>query len=96
MNVLNAKFVDASIGELGLAIVMIMITTGITNAQETRSPGAGYSQYSSSHHGKRQDACSGQSTPDCDRKRFDESGTIGRMGLGADPAHPEGAGNISN
>ena len=31
------------------------------------------------------------SLDDCDRK----SGTRGRMGLGADPAHPEGPGNPS-
>jgi hypothetical protein len=36
------------------------------------------------------------SLDDCDRKRFDESGTRGRMGLGADPAHPEGPGNFSD
>lgn len=36
------------------------------------------------------------SLDDCDRKAFDESGTRGRMGLGADPAHPEGPGNFSN
>jgi hypothetical protein len=36
------------------------------------------------------------SNDDCDRKAYDESGTIGRMGLGADPAHPEGPGNVSN
>jgi len=35
------------------------------------------------------------SLDDCDRKAFDESGTRGRMGLGADPAHPEGPGNPS-
>jgi hypothetical protein len=36
------------------------------------------------------------SLDDCDRKAFDESGTRGRMGLGADPAHPEGPGNFSD
>lgn len=36
------------------------------------------------------------SLDDCDRKAFDESGTRGRMGLGADPAHPEGPGNVSD
>jgi hypothetical protein len=36
------------------------------------------------------------SLDDCDRKDFDESGTRGRMGLGADPAHPEGPGNVSD
>jgi hypothetical protein len=33
---------------------------------------------------------------DCDRKAYGESGTRGRMGLGADPAHPEGPGNVSD
>jgi hypothetical protein len=36
------------------------------------------------------------SRDDCDREAFDESGTRGRMGLGADPAHPEGPGNFSD
>jgi hypothetical protein len=36
------------------------------------------------------------SLDDCGRKEFDESGTRGRMGLGADPAHPEGPGNVSD
>jgi len=36
------------------------------------------------------------SLDDCDRKAYGESGTRGRMGLGADPAHPEGPGNVSN
>jgi len=36
------------------------------------------------------------SLDDCDRKGYGESGTRGRMGLGADPAHPEGPGNVSD
>ena len=31
-----------------------------------------------------------------DRLRYGYSGTSGRMGLGADPAHPEGPGNFSS
>jgi hypothetical protein len=31
-----------------------------------------------------------------DRFRYGYSGTRGRMGLGADPAHPEGPGNFSS
>ena len=30
-----------------------------------------------------------------DRHRFHRSGTRGRMGLGADPRHPEGPSNVS-
>jgi hypothetical protein len=33
------------------------------------------------------------SLDDCARKDYDESGTIGRLGLGASPYHPEGPGN---
>jgi hypothetical protein len=36
------------------------------------------------------------SRADCDRRDYDYSGTRGRMGLGADPAHPEGPGNAPN
>ncbi len=36
------------------------------------------------------------SRADCDRRDYDWSGTRGRMGLGADPAHPEGPGNAPN
>lgn len=35
------------------------------------------------------------SPDDCDRKDYDESGTRGRLGLGASPYHPEGPGNPS-
>jgi hypothetical protein len=30
-----------------------------------------------------------------DQENYDESGTRGRMGLGANPSHPEGPGNFS-
>lgn len=36
------------------------------------------------------------SRADCDRRAYDYSGTRGRMGLGADPRHPEGPGNAPN
>lgn len=36
------------------------------------------------------------SRADCDRRDYDYSGTRGRMGLGANPAHPEGPGNAPN
>lgn len=38
----------------------------------------------------------GRSVQEWDRYRYDYSGTHGRMGLGADPAHPEGPGNFSS
>jgi hypothetical protein len=38
----------------------------------------------------------GRSVAEWDRFRYDYSGTRGRLGLGADPAHPEGPGNFSS
>lgn len=37
----------------------------------------------------------GRSVQEWDRYRYNYSGTRGRMGLGADPARPEGPGNFS-
>jgi hypothetical protein len=37
-----------------------------------------------------------RSLQEWDRFRYGYSGTRGRMGLGADPAHPEGPGNFSS
>ena len=38
----------------------------------------------------------GHSVDEWDRYRYNYSGARGRMGLGADPAHPEGPGNFSS
>ena len=38
----------------------------------------------------------GRPVQELDWFRYDYSGTRGRMGLGADPAHPEGPGNFSS
>jgi hypothetical protein len=38
----------------------------------------------------------GRSVQEWDRFRYGYSGTRGRMGLGADPARPEGPGNFSS
>ena len=35
-------------------------------------------------------------SPDGERKRWDNSGTMGRMDLGADPYHPEGPGSLAH
>ncbi|VFU09544.1 hypothetical protein [Methylocella tundrae] len=43
----------------------------------------------------RDDCQPGYSAQSQDRAAYDCSGTRGRMGLGADPAHPEGPGNFS-
>jgi hypothetical protein len=38
----------------------------------------------------------GRPVQELDQLRYGYSGTRGRMGLGADPAHPEGPGNFSS
>jgi len=38
----------------------------------------------------------GRTVQELDWVRYGYSGTRGRMGLGADPAHPEGPGNFSS
>ncbi|MGH6819375.1 MAG: hypothetical protein ACREDU_00760 [Methylocella sp.] len=38
----------------------------------------------------------GRPVQELDWAHYDYSGTRGRMGLGADPAHPEGPGNFSS
>lgn len=36
------------------------------------------------------------SGPDRERQKYNFSGAVGRLGLGADPTRPEGPGNISD
>ena len=67
---------------IGLAVAVLVATTRVVAAQEQ------YPQY-----GFYQNRPPCTSLDDCYRRAFDKSGTPGRMGLGADPAHPEGPGN---
>jgi hypothetical protein len=70
--------------KIGLAVAALMASMGVVTAQEQHEhPQCGYCQ--------NRPPCT--SLDDCNRKAYDESGTPGRMGLGADPAHPEGPGN---
>ena len=72
--------------KIGLAATVLLASVRVVMAQEQYAP----PQYGSYHNSA---PCT--SLADCDRKAYDESGTRGRMGLGADPAHPEGPGNVS-
>jgi len=72
--------------KIGLAATVLLASVRVVVAQEQYAP----PQYGSYHNPA---PCT--SLADCDRKAYDESGTRGRMGLGADPAHPEGPGNVS-
>jgi hypothetical protein len=69
---------------------MLIASMGVAAAQERRPSGS--DQYYNPYPNP--PPCA--SLADCDRKAFDESGTRGRMGLGADPAHPKGPGNVSD
>jgi hypothetical protein len=69
--------------KIGLAVTLLMASTRVVAAQPHEHPQYGFYQ--------NRPPCT--SLDDCDRRAFDKSGTPGRMGLGADPAHPEGPGN---
>jgi hypothetical protein len=80
----------------GLATVILLATTVEGEARckhHDRPPVKAY-PYPWHEYYQIQPPCT--SLDDCDRKAFGESGTRGRMGLGADPAHPEGPGNVSD
>ncbi|MGA7385127.1 MAG: hypothetical protein WBW81_10705 [Methylocella sp.] len=71
--------------KIGLAVAALVASMRVGAAQE---------QYEQPQHGFYQNHPSCTSLDDCYRRVFDNSGTPGRMGLGADPAHPEGPGNV--
>jgi hypothetical protein len=71
--------------KIGLAVAVLMASTRVVAAQE---------QHEHQQYGFYQDRPPCTSLDDCNRKAYDKSGTPGRMGLGADPAHPEGPGNV--
>lgn len=74
------------IQKIGLAAAVLLASMSVVAAQE---------QQAHPEHGSYQNPPLCSSLADCDSKAYDESGTRGRMGLGADPAHPEGPGNVS-
>jgi hypothetical protein len=73
--------------KIGVAAAILVASAGAVAADECRAlPGTpGFF------------ACleAGRSVAQQDRTHHDSSATVGRMGLGADPAHPEGPGNFS-
>jgi hypothetical protein len=72
--------------KIGLTVVVLVASMRVVAAQE---------QHEQPPYGSYQNPPPCTSLADCDRKAYGESGTRGRMGLGADPAHPEGPGNVS-
>jgi hypothetical protein len=70
---------------IGLAVAALVALMRVVAAQE---------QHEHPQDGFYQNRTPCSSLDDCDCRAFDKSGTPGRMGLGADPAHPEGPGNV--
>ena len=77
--------------KIWLAAIVLLASTGVVGAQEQYPAGPdAYYRYPNGLYEYRSVAPSRW-----DRHRFHRSGTRGRMGLGADPIHPEGPGNVS-
>ena len=79
--------------QLALAIAVFLMSARAVAAEEhqpTTQP-ANANQY----HGPNQNPSAVLATSRADRAKFNRSGTRGREGLGADPAHPEGPGNTT-
>lgn len=74
--------------DLILASAIFLSIAGFANAREVRSV---QPRHVVARHGD--DPCR---KADCAQRDLNGSGTVGRNGLGADPFHPEGPGNISN
>lgn len=77
-----------------LALGILLALTAGYAGEAAAKPSHASAQTSGAHSTGAQAPCS--SLSDCDRRAYDYSGTRGRMGLGADPAHPEGPGNAPN
>lgn len=75
---------------LGILLTVTALYAGVAAAEPSHPP----AQAAGGHSTSAQAPC--PSLSDCDRRAYDYSGTRGRMGLGADPAHPEGPGNAPN
>jgi hypothetical protein len=70
---------------IGLAVAVLVASMRVVAAQEQR-------ERLQDEFYQNRPPCT--SLDDCYRKAYDKSGTPGRLGLGADPAHPEGPGNV--
>jgi hypothetical protein len=84
----------SSLAVFGFAAVILLAATLDGEARCRHHYRPRVSEYPRREYYQVQPHCT--SLDDCDRKAYGESGTRGRMGLGADPAHPEGPGNVSD
>jgi hypothetical protein len=84
---------DSWLALLGSVAVISMAATALGEARCKHCYRPRADEYSPREYYQVQPPC--MSLDACDRKAYGESGTRGRLGLGADPAHPEGPGNPS-
>jgi hypothetical protein len=90
----SRRAMASSLAVLGFAAVILLAATLDGDARCKQHSWLRVSEYPWREYYQVQPPCT--SLDDCDRKAYGESGTRGRMGLGADPAHPEGPGNVSD
>jgi len=90
----NRRAIASSLAVLVFAAVILLAATVDGEARGKHHYRLRASEYPWRGYSQIQPPC--MSLDDCDRKAYGESGTRGRMGLGADPAHPEGPGNVSD
>jgi hypothetical protein len=80
-------------GRVALAAAVVMGSTGVVAAKNKHPvKPVDANQY----YGLYQGSPDGLAVSRWDRARFDHSGTRGREGLGEDPLHPEGPGNVAD
>jgi hypothetical protein len=82
------------IGRLICAASLLTALAGTAAAQDQQP--TKHSQKARQYYDLYQQPTSALAPSRLDRADFDRSGTRGREGLGEDPRHPEGPGNISN
>jgi hypothetical protein len=90
----NRRAIASSLAVLVFAALILLAATVEDEARGKYRYRPRASEYPWREYYQIQPPC--MSLDDCDRKAYGESGTRGRMGLGADPAHPEGPGNVSD
>lgn len=94
INVIPSASARCKTATMGLAAATLAASMGIACAQQ--GPLLRYDQEFGPYQGSYTNPTVQASPSRTDRAGFDRSGTRGREGLGATPAHPEGPGGVSN
>ena len=82
------------IRRIALLAAVLMGSTGVVAAKDNQP--AKVPVNANQYYGLYQGSPDGLALSRWDRARFDHSGTRGREGLGEDPLHPEGPGNVAD